>query len=80
MVCYYLQNANLWATVEDTDVARIKKDLKQITGAGEISVKVCRMGNGTIVPIPNKSRHISNTVTEIVEKADKGRGLTHGIA
>lgn len=65
--------------VDDADSSRVKSDLKLADGLGEIVVVVYRCTpTSEVAHHSGKSKDMS-PVTEISEKALKGRAVSHGV-
>lgn len=69
-------STDLCFLVEDTDSSQVKKDIKAIVDVGEVCVKIYRANYGVI--IANRATvHIGQAITDISEKALKGKDVSH---
>lgn len=66
--------------VDDVDTSRVKRDVDLAKGLGEITVTVHRVEEKPRVSQKNKQyRSMEEGITEISEKALKGKAISHGV-
>ncbi len=67
--------------MDDSDSTRVKQDAKLVEGMGEIIVSVFRTAQREqLQPYIPQNRNRYDPVSEVAEKALKGRAISHGVA
>jgi hypothetical protein len=66
-------------SVDDAESDRVKADSKVVENLGEIIVLIQGVTRGKLESPSNTTSAVKGAVTEVAEKALKGKALSHGV-